>query len=125
MKLELARENPRSAVASNFSFFDNYSLGGAATNTTSVPSSVHGDTLASLAQKVADLERAKNRSTLRGEITVVFKDKVFTSRRDVCAAFIKSSALTEVVRPLFQACYSCFHQSLSKSLCTLWQSILF
>ena len=73
-KLELARANRSSAGISNPSFFDSYSLGVAATNATPVPGSVYSETLATLAQKIADLERAKNGSTSRGEITVVFKD---------------------------------------------------
>ena len=66
---------------------------------TSTPTLAQEDTLSKLAQKVADLERAKNGGASRGEITVVFKDRVFTSVRDVRAAFRMGTGGTELVRP--------------------------
>ncbi|GFH50736.1 predicted protein [Chaetoceros tenuissimus] len=64
-----------------------------------VAAAPNGDTLAQLAQKVADLERARNGSSSRGEITVVFKDQVFTSIRDVRLVFRVCASSTTLVRP--------------------------
>ena len=95
-KLELSNANRSTAPATATSLFDSFHVGGAAAPPAAAP---NGDTLTRLAQKVADLERAKNGSSSRGEITVVFKDQVFTSTRDVRSAFRMSTASTSLVRP--------------------------
>ncbi|GFH48954.1 predicted protein [Chaetoceros tenuissimus] len=95
-KLELANANRSTAPATATSLFDSFHVGVAAPPPAAAP---NGDTLAKLAQKVADLERAKNGNSSRGEITVVFKDQVFTSPRDVRSAFRMSPTSTSLVRP--------------------------
>lgn len=95
-QLELAHANPTSTASSGTSMFDTFRIGGKPVST---PTPAHEDTLAKLTQKVADLERAKNGSASRGEITVVFKDRVFTSLRDVRAVFRMCTTSTTLVRP--------------------------
>lgn len=94
--LELANANQSTAPATATSLFDSFHVGVSAPSPAAAP---NGDTLAVLAQKVADLERAKNGNSSRGEITVVFKDQVFTSPRDVRSVFRMSSTSTSLVRP--------------------------
>ncbi|GFH58769.1 predicted protein [Chaetoceros tenuissimus] len=93
-KLELANANRSTAPATATSLFDSFHVGVAAPPPAAAP---NGDTLAKLAQKVADLERAKNGNSSRGEITVVFKDRVFTSPRDVRSAFRMNPTSTSLI----------------------------
>ncbi|GFH61180.1 predicted protein [Chaetoceros tenuissimus] len=88
--LELANANQSTAPAIATSLFDSFHVGVLAPSPAAAP--------AVLAQKVADLERAKNGNSSRGEITVVFKDQVFTSPRDVRSVFRMSPTSTSLVR---------------------------
>lgn len=99
-KLEISRRNQSAGTAPSQSVFANYSVGAAPP---SIPAAsgdpTQADAIQKLSQKVAELERSKNGNTSRGEITVVFKDKVFTSMRDVRGAFKVSATSTDLVRP--------------------------
>lgn len=97
-KIEIGASNSRSA-STGTSLFQRFQVGGSQTTAPPTSDPNQAALITELAKKVAELERAKNGNTSRGEITVVIREQVITSIRDVRAVFRVSASSTELVRP--------------------------